>query len=197
MGELNKTVIEITAAKQRLHTDHQESTKQLNAMKLAIDNAGLDKGKLGGNLKDLQSNLDAMARSKGQAENEIKNMQHAIKILTSEVEELRVIKLELESSVKKSTAEALDWKKKYENEVFVHKENLDSLKKNTAKQVLGLEDIINQLNLKVKTLEQQKAKLHQECSLVIKDFEVSQTTIKELTAKLQTLNVNVKKSPSN
>ena len=34
--ELNKTVIEITAAKQRLHTDHQESTKQLNAMKLAI-----------------------------------------------------------------------------------------------------------------------------------------------------------------
>ena len=33
---------------------------------------------------------------------------------------------------------------------------------------------------------QQKAKLHQECSLVIKDFEVSQTTIKELTAKLQT-----------
>ena len=66
----------------------------------------------------------------------------------------RVIKLELESSVKKSTAEALDWKKKYENEVFVHKENLDTLKKNTAKQVLGLEDIINQLNLKVKTLEQ-------------------------------------------
>merc|ERR1712079_533516 len=126
------------------------------------------------------------ARSKGQAENEIKNMQHAIKILTSEVEELRVIKLELESSVKKSTTEALDWKKKYENEVFVHKENLDTLKKNTAKQVLGLEDIINQLNLKVKTLEQQKAKLHQECSLVIKDFEVSQTTIKELTAKLQT-----------
>merc|ERR1712001_71868 len=127
-----------------------------------------------------------MARSKGQAENEIKNMQHAIKILTSEVEELRVIKLELESSVKKSTAEALDWKKKYENEVFVHKENLDTLKKNTAKQVLGLEDTINQLNLKIKTLEQQKAKLHQECSLVIKDFEVSQTTIKELTAKLQT-----------
>ena len=81
-------MIEITAAKQRLHTDHQESTKQLNAMKLAIDNAGLDKGKLAGNLKDLQSNLDAMARSKGQAENEIKNMQHAIKILTSEVEEL-------------------------------------------------------------------------------------------------------------
>merc|ERR1712018_1062896 len=117
---------------------------------------------------------------------EIKNMQHAIKILTSEVEELRVIKLELESNVKKSTAEALDWKKKYENEVFVHKENLDALKKNTAKQVLGLEDTINQLNLKIKTLEQQKAKLHQECSLVIKDFEVSQTTIKELTAKLQT-----------
>ena len=32
---------------------------------------------------------------------------------------------------------------------------------------------------------QQKAKLHQECTLVIKDFEVSQTTIKEITVKLQ------------
>merc|ERR1712018_940526 len=84
---------------------------------------------------------------------EIKNMQHAIKILTSEVEELRVIKVELETSVKKSTAEAQDWKKKYENEVFVHKENLDTLKKNTAKQVLGLEDTIKELTAKLQTSE--------------------------------------------
>ena len=86
--ELNDPKDEMDIEKGSETDEDKESTKQLNAMKLAIDNAGLDKGKLAGNLKDLQSNLDAMARSKGQAENEIKNMQHAIKILTSEVEEL-------------------------------------------------------------------------------------------------------------
>merc|ERR1711976_975049 len=156
----------------------------LNEYKLAIETAGLDKNKLAGNLKDLQSNLDALARAKGAAETTIGNLQQQIKVMTAELEELRYIRTDLDKSLVKATADGLEWKKKYENEVHVHHDNLEALKKTTAKQILQFEDTINQLNTKIKTLEQQKAKIHQECTIVIKDFEHSQVTIKELNAKI-------------
>merc|ERR1712038_727251 len=106
--------------------------------------------------------------------------------MTAEFEELRVIKIDLEKALKKATDDGTEWKKKYENEARLHQENMEAIKKTTAKQILGFEDTINQLNIKIKALDQQKNKLQQECSIVIKDFEHSQTTIKELTAKIQT-----------
>jgi len=183
--QLNKTVIEVSAAKQRLQQEHQESNKRLNEMKLAIETSGLDKNKLGGAIKDLQNNVDSLTRMKAQADNTIKNLETQIKNITAQYEEERVLRIELEKMVGKTKDECKDWKNKYENEARLHVENLDDLKKKTSHQVLGLEDQINQLNSKLKALEQQKARLQQEANVVIKDFEHSQVTIKELTVKIQ------------
>ena len=169
--QLNKTVIEVSSAKQRLQQEHQESSKRLNEMKLAIETSGLDKNKLGGAIKDLQNNVDALTRMKGQAENTIKNLERQITSITAQYEEEKVLRIELEKMVGKTKDECKDWKVKYENEARLHVENLDDLKKKTSHHVLGLEDQINQLNSKLKALEQQKARLQQEANVVIKDFE--------------------------
>lgn len=184
--QLNKTVIEVSSAKQRLQQEHQESSKRLNEMKLAIETSGLDKNKLGGAIKDLQNNVDALTRMKGQAENTIKNLERQITSITAQYEEEKVLRIELEKMVGKTKDECKDWKVKYENEARLHVENLDDLKKKTSHHVLGLEDQINQLNSKLKALEQQKARLQQEANVVIKDFEHCQVTIKELNVKIQT-----------
>ena len=184
--QLNKTVIEVSSAKQRLQQEHQESSKRLNEMKLAIETSGLDKNKLGGAIKDLQNNVDALTRMKGQAENTIKNLERQITSITAQYEEEKVLRIELEKMVGKTKDECKDWKVKYENEARLHVENLDDLKKKTSHHVLGLEDQINQLNSKLKALEQQKARLQQEANVVIKDFENCQVTIKELNVKIQT-----------
>lgn len=94
--------------------------------------------------------------------------------------------MDVEKALGKAKDDGNEWKKKYDNEVHVHSVNLDSLKKQTSHQILGLEDTINQLTTKVKALEQQKVKLTQEVSIAVKDFEHSQVTIKELTSKIQT-----------
>merc|ERR1712001_487398 len=174
--ELNKTVIQVSSDKHRLQQDAADANRKFNEMKLAIETSGLDKNKLAGQIKDLQSGLDQMARAKGTAENTIANLQQQIKIMTAEFEELRVIKIDLERALKKATDDGTEWKKKYENEARLHQENMEAIKKTTAKQILGFEDTINQLNIKIKALDQQKNKLQQECSIVIKD----------LTAKIQT-----------
>ena len=62
--------------------------------------------------------------------------------------------------------------------------NLDDLKKSTGRQILGLEDTINQLTTKLKSAEQAKVKMQQESAILIKDLEHSQVTIKDLNAKI-------------
>merc|ERR1712228_272967 len=57
-------------------------------------------------------------------------------------------------------------------------------KKSTGRQILGLEDTINQLTTKLKSAEQAKVKIQQESAILIKDLEHSQVTIKDLNAKI-------------
>merc|ERR1719232_974331 len=137
--------------------ESQDANRRFNEMKLAIETSGLDKNKLASQIKDLTANF----------------------------EEEHHIRIDIEKLVSKTKDEANDWKKKYEAEVRAHAENVDAVKKASQKTILGLEDTINQLNTKLKALEQQKARLQQEANVVIKDFEASQVTIKELTIKIQ------------
>merc|ERR1712008_616240 len=161
--ELNKTVIQVSSDKQRLQQDAQDANRKFNEMKLAIETSGLDKNKLAGSIKDL----------------DVK-----IKEITIKYEEEKHIRIELEKVLGKAKDETKDWKNKYENEVHVHSINLDDLKKNTGRTILGLEDAINQLTTKLKASEQQKLKMAQETEILIKDFTHSQTIIKELNIKI-------------
>merc|ERR1719340_462515 len=156
-------------------------------MKLAIETSGLDKNKLAGQIKDLQDNIQALTRVKMSAETAIKNLEVKIKEITIKYEEERALRIDLEKGVGEFRDEAKEWKNKYENEVHVHAINLDDLKKSTGRQILGLEDTINQLTTKLKSAEQQKVKIQQESAILIKDLEHSQVTIKELNTKIQVI----------
>merc|ERR1712088_740607 len=76
--EMSKSIIEIASQKQRLSQDNQDGTRKLNEMKLAIETAGLDKNKVSGQLKDLQSNLDNLTRAKNTAESKVKTLEQHI-----------------------------------------------------------------------------------------------------------------------
>jgi len=183
--ELNKTVIEVSSVKQRLHMENQDANKRFNEMKYAIETSGLDKNKLASQIKDLQSNLDALTRVKATAETTIKNLEVQIKQITVQYEEEHAIRIDLDKALAAAKADSVDWKKKYEHECHVHVDDVENLKKVTTKTVLALEDTINQLNTKLKALEQQKARFQQEAAIAVKDFENSQGMVKELTQKIQ------------
>ena len=60
--DLNRNVADMTAAKQRLQMEAQESAKKLNEMKLAIEHAGMDKNKFASQLDELRRAADNEAR---------------------------------------------------------------------------------------------------------------------------------------
>merc|ERR1719187_2138755 len=154
-------------------------------MKLAIEHAGMDKNKFAAQLDELRRAADNEARNRNAAETKITSLERNIKTLTVEIEELRQIKINLEGSIEKWKQENGDWKKKYENEARLRVEDVDALKKKFTVEVNGLNDMVHQLEQKLKAAENAKSKLSGEVNVLIKDFEHSQVVIKEMTAKFQ------------
>jgi chromosome segregation ATPase len=186
IGDLNRTVQDMTSSKAKLQMESQESSKRLNELKLAIEHAGMDKNKFASQLDDLRRAADAEAKGRTQAETKITSLERTIKSMMAEKEELLVIKVQLESYVEKWKAENNDWKKKYENEARLRVEEVDALKKKFTVEVNGLHDALNNLEQKLKAAENQKQKLGQENSVLIKEVEHCQVVIREITERLRT-----------
>merc|ERR1711963_557364 len=183
--DLNRSVADMTSQKQKLMMEAQDSAKKLNEMKLAIEHAGMDKNKFASQLDELRRAADNEARNRNAAETKITSLERNIKTLTVEIEELRSIKISLEGSIEKWKSENADWKKKYETEARLRVEDVDALKKKFTSEVNGLTDMVHQLEQKLKAAENTKTKLSGEVNVLVKDFEHSQTVIKEITAKFQ------------
>merc|ERR1711910_259885 len=183
--DLNRTVADVTSSKQKLMMEAQEANKKFNEMKLAIEHAGMDKNKFAAQLDELRRAADNEARNRNAAETKITSLERNIKTLMVEIEELRSIKINLEGSIAKWQQENADWKKKYENEARLRVEETDALKKKYTLEINGLTDACHQLEQKLKAAENAKAKLSSEVNVLIKDFEHSQTVVKEITAKFQ------------
>merc|ERR1711981_250113 len=182
--EMSKSIIEMTSQKTVLAQNNQDSTRKLNEMKLAIETAGLDKNKVVGQLKDLQSSLDNLNRAKNTAETKVKTLEQHIKTLTIECEEHREIRLDLERTVVKMKEECGDWKKKYDLECKLRIDDVEALKKKFMAQITQLTDQYEGTMTKLKGAEAAKQKLSQEIQVIVKEFESSQTTIKELTLRV-------------
>merc|ERR1719228_350877 len=182
---LNRSVADMSSAKQRLQMEAQESAKKLNEMKLSLEHAGLDKNKFATQLDELRRAADNEARNVNAANTKIQSLERTIKTLNVEIEELRQLKITLEGSIAKWQQENADWKKKYENENRLRVEETDALKKKMTMEVNSLTDALHNLEQKLKSAENAKAKLTGEVNVLIKDFEHSQTVVKEITAKFQ------------
>merc|ERR1719340_150089 len=183
--DLNRTVSDVSSAKQRLQMEAQESAKKLNEMKLSLEHAGLDKNKFATQLDELRRAADNEARNVNAANTKIQSLERTIKTLNVEIEELRQLKITLEGSIEKWKQENGDWKKKYENEARLRVEDVDALKKKLTMEVNALTDNLHTMEQKLKAAENAKAKLTGEVNVLIKDFEHSQTVVKEITAKFQ------------
>merc|ERR1712012_1194244 len=183
--DLNRSVADMSSAKQRLQMEAQESAKKLNEMKLSLEHAGLDKNKFATQLDELRRAADNEARNVNAANTKIQSLERTIKTLNVEIEELRQLKITLEGSIAKWQQENADWKKKYENENRLRVEETDALKKKMTMEVNALTDAVHTLEQKLKAAENAKAKLTGEVNVLIKDFEHSQTVVKEISAKFQ------------
>merc|ERR1712200_390833 len=145
----------------------------------------MDKNKFAAQLEELRRAADSEAKARTSAETKITSLERTIKSMVAEKEEMLAVKVQLEGYVAKWKAENDGWKKKYENEAKLRVEETDALKKKFTIEMNNLQDMVNQLEAKLKASENQKTKLGQENTVLIKEVEHCQVIIKEITEKLR------------
>jgi len=181
--EMNKQILQVSSEKTRLQQDNSDTVKRMNELKHSIDAAGLDKNKLAMQLKDFQENIDALNRAKAQAENKVRTLEQSVKTLNIEIEEYKEVRINMEKLIVTLKTESADWKKKYDTEARLRIDDVESLKKKYTVQMAEIQDRYDDLLSKLKAMESQKNKLAQEIEIIVKQFESSQVTIKELNVR--------------
>ncbi|QQP41192.1 Paramyosin_ long formlike, partial [Caligus rogercresseyi] len=172
-----KELTAVTSERNSLKLSNDESNRKLNDMKIAIESAGLDKNKVASQLLSAESRIVAL--------------ETQLKSLSVEIHDYKETRIELEKQLSHFKNDGLDWKKKYENEARMRIEDVDTLRKKFGAQVADLQDQLDAVLSKLKAMEQAKNRLQMEVQTLIKDLEISQSTVKEFQSKL---NISEKRS---
>jgi len=181
--EMNKAILTVTSEKTKLQQDNTDTVRRMNELKHSIDTAGLDKNKLAAQLKEFQENIDALNRAKAGAENKVRTLEQTVKTLNIEIEEYREVKINMEKLIITLKEESADWKKKYDMEARLRIDDVEALKKKFTAQITDIQDRHDDLLAKLKAMESQKNKLAHEIEIIVKQFESSQVTIKDLNMR--------------
>jgi len=181
--EMNKAILTVTSEKTKLQQDNTDTVRRMNELKHSIDTAGLDKNKLAAQLKEFQENIDALNRAKAGAENKVRTLEQTVKTLNIEIEEYREVKINMEKLIMTLKEESADWKKKYDMEARLRIDDVEALKKKFTAQITDIQDRHDDLLAKLKAMESQKNKLAHEIEIIVKQFESSQVTIKDLNMR--------------
>jgi len=181
--EMNKAILTVTSEKTKLQQDNTDTVRRMNELKHSIDTAGLDKNKLAAQLKEFQENIDALNRAKAGAENKVRTLEQTVKTLNIEIEEYREVKINMEKLIMTLKEESADWKKKYDTEARLRIDDVEALKKKFTAQITDIQDRHDDLLAKLKAMESQKNKLAHEIEIIVKQFESSQVTIKDLNLR--------------
>jgi len=181
--EMNKAILNVTSEKTKLQQDNTDTVRRMNELKHSIDTAGLDKNKLAAQLKEFQENIDALNRAKAGAENKVRTLEQTVKTLNIEIAEYHEVKINMEKLIMTLKEESADWKKKYDTEARLRIDDVETLKKKFTVQITDIQDRHDDLLAKLKAMESQKNKLAHEIEIIVKQFESSQVTIKDLNMR--------------
>jgi len=184
--EMNKAILNVTSEKTKLQQDNTDTVRRMNELKHSIDTAGLDKNKLAAQLKEFQENIDALNRAKAGAENKVRTLEQTVKTLNIEIAEYHEVKINMEKLIMTLKEESADWKKKYDTEARLRIDDVETLKKKFTVQITDIQDRHDDLLAKLKAMESQKNKLAHEIEIIVKQFESSQVTIKDLNMRCAT-----------
>jgi len=182
--ELNKVVVDVTHEKNSLAGGNTEAQHHLRELRLTLETANHDKARFLHQVKDLQTKVDTLERVRAAAESHAHGIDHQLKVITGELNEEHHLRIELERQLAKLKEDGGEWRKRFENESRLHVEDVEDHKKKFGHQISEFNDKIDALNSKLRNAEQQKVKLQQEIQIFVKDIEVSQVTIREISSKL-------------
>jgi len=185
--ELNRTIIDITNIKQRISVENIELIKEVQELKIALDNSNHIKGQLAQQLEDTRRRLEDEERRRQSLEIQIHTLEVDLESVRVQLEEESEARIDLERQLSKANSDALMWKSKYEAECLAHADEVEELRRKLAAKIAEYEETIESLMNKCTALEKQKSRLQSEVEVLIIDLEKANSNITLLSKRVEQL----------
>jgi len=183
--ELNRTIVDITSHKTRLSQENIELTKEVQDIKVNLENAIYLKSQLAGQLEDARRRAEDDERRRAIIEANLHQVEVELESVRVQLEEESEARLELERQYVKSQGEVQIWKSKYETEALARAEEVEELRRKYTARIQEQEEHIESLLVKINNLEKQKSRLQSEVEVLIIDLEKANNTARELQKRVE------------
>lgn len=185
--EMSRTVSDIQASKQRISTENIQLTKEVQELKVSIENITYLRTQALTQLDDAKRRLEDEDRRRATLESHLHSVEMELESVRVQLEEESEARLDLERQLQKANGDCQMFKSKYENEVHARAEEVEEIRRKFHIRISEQEEQIESLLAKCTGLEKQKSRLQSEVEVLIIDLEKANTTIRELTKRLEAL----------
>lgn len=185
--ELNRTIVDITSQKTRLSQENIELVKEVQDIKVNLENAIYLKSQLAGQLEDARRRAEEDERRRAIIEANLHQVEIELESVRVQLEEESEARLELERQYVKSQGEVQIWKSKYETEAIARAEEVEELRRKYTARITEQEEHIESLLVKINNLEKQKSRLQSEVEVLIIDLEKANATARDLQKRVEQL----------
>lgn len=185
--ELNRTIIDITAHKVRISQENIELIKEVQDLKVNIENVTYLRSQVVTQLEDCRRRLEDEDRRRSTLEAQLHQVGLDLDAVRTQLDEESEIRLDLERQVVKITGEAQGWRNKYETEAAARAEEIEEIRRKYTARIQEQEEHIETLLVKLNTLEKVKSRLQSEVEVLIIDLEKSNSTCRELQKRVDQL----------
>lgn len=185
--ELNRTVVDITSHKTRLSQENIELIKEVQDIKVNLENAIYLKSQLAGQLEDARRRAEDDERRRSILEASLHQVETELESVRVQLEEESEARLDLERQLVKCQGEVQIWKAKYDTEAQARAEEVEELRRKYSARIQEQEEHIESLLVKINNLEKQKSRLQSEVEVLIIDLEKANNTARELQKRVEQL----------
>ncbi|XP_023159315.1 paramyosin, long form [Ceratitis capitata] len=185
--ELNRTVIDITSHKTRLSQENIELIKDVQDLKSQLDTVSYSKSQVISQLEDARRRLEDEDRRRSMLESSLHQVESELESIRIQLEEESEARIDLERQLVKVNADSISWQNKYQTEVVARAEEVEDIRRKYQVRITELEEHVETLIVKINNLEKQKTRLASEVEVLIIDLEKSNSTCRELTKSVNTL----------
>ncbi|XP_050526367.1 paramyosin, long form isoform X2 [Daktulosphaira vitifoliae] len=193
--EITRTVTDITSIKTRLSQENIELVKEVQDLKVSIENTTYLKSQIAGQLEDARRRLEDDERRRSLLEANLHSVEVELESTRVQLEEESEARLDLERQLIKANGDAQAWKSKYDSESAARAEEVEELRRKYSARIQEQEEHIETLLVKVNNLEKQKSRLQSEVEVLIIDLEKANNTARDLQKRvehLEKVNIDLK-----
>ncbi|PSN57952.1 Paramyosin, partial [Blattella germanica] len=126
--ELNRTIVDITSHKTRLSQENLEMTKEVQDLKVNLENSTYLKSQLAGQLEDARRRLEDDERRRTTLEASLHQVEIELESVRVQLEEESEARLDLERQLTRSNGELQAWRSKYETEAAARAEEVEEIR---------------------------------------------------------------------